>query len=118
MNRKRNPLVWAPAGLLLAGSLLVGEYCWNPAVVEAQQSSGATAGTQPTNTDQTQTLSGVIVSMNGARFILRDDDHDTWYHLDNQEMAGKFLGKKVLVTGKLDTRTDMIHVQAIMEAKR
>ncbi len=65
--------------------------------------------------DQVQTLSGVIVNMNGQRLILRDDDHDTWYHLDDQNQASKFLGKKVIVRGHLDTRTDMIHVQAISE---
>jgi uncharacterized protein YdeI (BOF family) len=59
--------------------------------------------------------SGVIMSLNGDRFILRDDSNDMWYHLDDQQQAGKFLGKKVWVAGKLDGRTDVIHVEQITE---
>ena len=60
-----------------------------------------------------QTYAGVIVNMNGQRFILRDDDNNTWYHLDDQQQAAKFLGKKVTASGKLDPSTDFIHVQQI-----
>jgi Protein of unknown function (DUF5818) len=65
--------------------------------------------------DQPQKFEGVIVSKNGEIFVLRDDVNNTWYHLDDQREAGKHLGKKVLVTGNLDTRTDMIRVQSIAE---
>jgi uncharacterized protein DUF5818 len=65
--------------------------------------------------DQPQKFEGVIVSKNGEIFVLRDDVNNTWYHLDDQQEAGKHLGKKVLVTGNLDTRTDMIRVQSIAE---
>jgi len=53
--------------------------------------------------------------MNGSRFVLRDDDHDTWYHLDDQQAAGMHVGKKVTVTGKLDTATDVIRIETIAD---
>jgi hypothetical protein len=62
------------------------------------------------------TFSGKILSQNGEQLILRDDSNEVWYHLDDQQTAAKFLGKKVLVTGALDGRTDTIHVQRIVEA--
>lgn len=74
--------------------------------------------TAPSSPSAAEAYSGVVTSLNGERFILRDDANDTWYHLDNQQEAGKFLGKKVRVTGKLDTRTDMIHIQQIAESDR
>jgi hypothetical protein len=65
--------------------------------------------------EQPQKFEGIIVSKNGEIFVLRDDVNDTWYHLDDQEAAGKHLGKKVSVTGTLDTRTDVIRVKSIDE---
>lgn len=69
---------------------------------------------QPSQAEQS--FSGVIVSLNGARFILRDDDADTWYHLDDQNAVKPYLGKKVVITGTLDARSDMIHVEKISES--
>ena len=63
------------------------------------------------------TFAGKIVSQNGERFILRDDDNQIWYHLDDQQQAHKFFGKNVLVTGVLDGPTDTIRVCSIIEAK-
>ena len=61
----------------------------------------------------TQTYTGTVVLMNGQRYILRDDENNIWYHLDDQKRAEQFLGKKVTVTGKLDAATDFIHVENI-----
>jgi Protein of unknown function (DUF5818) len=72
---------------------------------------------QSESKDQPQKFLGTVISMNGERFVLRDDVNNVWYHLDDQDKAGKFLGKKVLVTGILDGRADEIHVQSI-EAER
>jgi outer membrane biosynthesis protein TonB len=63
-----------------------------------------------------QTFSGKIVSQNGVRFVLRDDDNNAWYHLDDQEKAGKLVGKDVLVTGSFDGLTGTIRVQSIVES--
>lgn len=72
---------------------------------------GDDSATQPQ-----QTFSGVVVSLNGARFVLRDDDANTWYHLDDQNAVKPYLGKKVVITGTLDARSDMIHVEKISES--
>ena len=48
--------------------------------------------------------------------MLRDDDNNVWYHLDDQEKAGKLLGKDVLVTGTFDGLTGTIRVQSIVES--
>ena len=58
---------------------------------------------------------GKILSQNGEQFILRDDANETWYHLDDQQQAKKFLGKNVSVTGVLDQSTDTIRVRSIFE---
>lgn len=65
-----------------------------------------------------EAYSGTIVSLNGQRFVLRDEDDGVWYNLDDQRDASKFAGKKVLVVGKLDPRTDVIHVEQIEEADK
>ena len=66
---------------------------------------------------EVRTFTGKVLSQNGERFILRDEANDVWYHLDDQQQAGKFAGKNVLVTGVLDGRTDTIQVREITEAK-
>ena len=70
----------------------------------------------PHQQSKTQSLFGRIVSQNGVRFILRDDDNYVWYHLDDQEKAAKLFGKDVLVTGTYDGVSGAIHVQNIVEA--
>jgi hypothetical protein len=72
---------------------------------------------QTENSPEVRTFTGKVLSQNGERFILRDEANDTWYHLDDQQQAGKFAGKNVLVTGVLDGRTDTIQVRQITEAK-
>jgi uncharacterized protein YdeI (BOF family) len=72
---------------------------------------------QSDSKDQPQKFLGTVISMNGDRFVLRDDVNDVWYHLDDQKQAGKYLGKKVQVTGTLDARADEILVQSIQVEK-
>jgi hypothetical protein len=69
------------------------------------------------NAADSQNFAGKIVSQNGVRYILRDEQGNTWYHLDDQQQARKFLGKLVNVTGTLDGQTDTIHVSTIAESK-
>ncbi len=97
------------AGLLGGGILPAASQVILPSVTTS------TIAPVSTSDDQAQQFEGVIISKNGELFVLRDDVNDTWYHLDDQKAAGKFLGKKVLVTGTLDTRTDVIRVQKITE---
>jgi TonB family protein len=63
-----------------------------------------------------QTFGGKIVSQNDVRFVLKDYDSDVWYHIDDQQKAGNFLGKIVLITGTFDGLTGTIRVQNIVEA--
>jgi Protein of unknown function (DUF5818) len=65
-----------------------------------------------------EAYTGTIVSLNGQQYVLRDEDNDVWYNLDDQRDASKFAGKKVLVMGKLDARTEVIHVQQIEEVSK
>jgi protein TonB len=63
-----------------------------------------------------QTFGGKIVSQNDVRFVLKDYDNDVWYHIDDQQKAGNFLGKTVLITGTFDGLTGTIRVQNMVEA--
>jgi len=79
---------------------------------------GAQNQNQPSqDQEKPKIFSGRIVSLNGELFILRDDTNGIWYHLDDQKTAGKFAGKNVDVTGILDAKTNVLHVQSIEEQK-
>ena len=71
------------------------------------------AGQGPT----VETFSGKIVSQNDVRLVLRDDDNNAWYHLDDQEKARQFFGKDVLITGTFDGLSGTIRVQTIVEGR-
>lgn len=82
----------------------------------AEPKAGILVIHDPSNAPEpVQIFSGVIVSKNGSFFVLRDDANNVWYHLDDQKTAGRFIGKKVLVTGTLDGFTATIRVQNIAE---
>jgi uncharacterized protein YdeI (BOF family) len=141
MKAKENQLVFLPVALIVGGALFAFGHSLRPGPVPepsvtmaADKSFATSASTrasvlaapsiatvpadhQLTIADQTEIRSGIILSMNGERFILRDEDNNTWYHLDDQKAAGSFLGKKVRVIGEVDPATDVIHVQSIRETK-
>jgi hypothetical protein len=104
----------APAALVAAISL-VGPCALRIAPANAAPIPARVALQQATGTSgaQTQNFAGKIVSQNGVRFILRDDQDNVWYHIDDQQQAAKYLGKNVNITGTLDGQTDMIHVRTI-----
>lgn len=80
--------------------------------------AGRTTGTAAAANDEQpvhQSYAGTIMLLNGSLYILRDDQNDIWYHLDDQEMPSKFLGKKVVVTGELGD-ANVIHVRDIEPA--
>jgi TonB family protein len=64
-----------------------------------------------------ETFSGKIVSQNDVRLVLRDDDDNVWYHLDDQQKATQYFGKDVLITGTFDGLSGTIRVQSIVEGK-
>jgi len=47
----------------------------------------------------------------GGRFVLQNK-HNV-YHLDNQDLAEPFAGRKVKITGTLDPKTETIQVRSI-----
>jgi hypothetical protein len=102
---------------LAIGLVGIGLCAALPATPQVKSITISTVTIQPISGDesQPQRFEGIIVSKNGELFVLRDDANNTWYHLDDQQAAGKYLGKKVLVTGNLDTRTDVIVVKSIVE---
>jgi TonB family protein len=104
---RRTAAVGVAVSLLLAGALLT---CYAKQLnvshhLEIQQGSTV------------QTFSGKIVSQNGVRLVLKDDDNNVWYHLDDQQKASQLFGKDVLVTGTFDGLTGTIRVQSIVEGK-
>ena len=106
--------------VLLAISSGLALICAAGLISEVQASTvNANSGMsyQPGAEDSVNTFTGKIVSQNGDRFILRDEANDVWYHLDDQQQAGKYFGKNVAVKGILDGRTDTIRVQNITEDK-
>jgi len=64
---------------------------------------------------QAKTFTGTVMK-NGERFILSDSGSRTSWVLDDAQKASKFEGKKVKVTGTIDTASNMIHVETIEEA--
>jgi protein TonB len=103
---RRSATIEAAMSLLLCGALLTPHP--TPSKVSQDSSTQQQA--------KAQTFNGKIVSQNGVRYVLRDDDNNVWYHLDDQEKAGKLFGKDVLVTGKFDGLTGTIRVQSIVES--
>src|SRR5580692_4077557 len=101
---RRTATVEAALSLLLCGALLT------PHTTHSKDSQSSFAQAK------TQSFYGKIVSQNGVRFVLRDEDNSVWYHLDDQQTAGKLVGKDVLVTGKFDGLTGTIRVQSIVES--
>jgi protein TonB len=103
---RRTAAVEATMSLVLCGALLTRHATQSKVSQDSLKQEQAKA----------QTFSGKIVSQNGVRYVLRDDDNNVWYHLDDQEKAGKFVGQDVLVTGKFDGLTGTIRVQSIVES--
>jgi len=49
----------------------------------------------------------------GGKYVLQDPASNTAFSLDDQKAAKKYDGKTVMVTGRLDTSNNTIHVQKI-----
>jgi len=62
-----------------------------------------------------QMFTGTITK-SGDNFKLEDTTNKMSYMLDDTQRASKFEGKKVMVTGTFDAKTQMIHVESIQIA--
>jgi TonB family protein len=101
---RRTATVEVAVSLLLCGALMT---------THAKQSN---VSQNSLTQEKAQTFSGKIVSINAVRFVLRIDDNDVWYHLDDQQKASQFFGRDVWVTGTFDGLTGTIRVQSIVVA--
>ena len=72
----------------------------------AQQES-----TTETSTSPAQTFTGTI-SKEADSFTLKVSD-TTSYKLDNQEQVQQYVGQRVRVTGSLDAKSNLIHVERV-----
>ena len=61
-----------------------------------------------------KTFTGTIIK-NGDSFVLSDSASKVSYILDDRGKAGPYEGKKVRVTGAIDSATNTIHVETIQE---
>jgi hypothetical protein len=104
-------------GLSISALLFISALAWgspfvnfNSATVSAQvdQQPGQPAQAQP---QQAKTFSGTV-QKNGSDFVLRDGAGQT-FNLDDPANASSYEGKAVKVTGQLDERAMLIHVQRI-----
>jgi protein TonB len=103
---RRTATIEAALSLLLCVGFLTGH------IPQSKVSQASSTQQQA----KAQSFYGKIVSQNGVRYVLRDDENNVWYHLDDQEKAAKLVGKDVLVSGKFDGLTGTIRVQSIVES--
>ena len=117
MTVTRKRLILAPVALVCGAMMFAIGYSFRPSRVSAEQTSAQAAHKQAIASSSIERHMGTILSKNGALLVLADEDNNAWYQLDDQERASKFLGKKVVVIGRLDASTDIIHIRNIREIK-
>lgn len=117
MTVSRKKLMFAPVALLSGAMMFAIGYSFRPPALSAQQTVSETAHTRAVVRSSAERHTGVILSKNGALLVLADKSTNDWYQLDDQEKASMFLGKKVVVLGRLDASTHVIHVSTIREIK-
>ncbi len=97
---------------------------WSTGLKEVSQLSLLTSSSIVDQHDDTQsqqeqaevkTFNGRIFN-DGDNFVLEDPGSKTPYQLDDQVKAKEYQGKNVRVTGTLDAKNNLIHVQTIEEA--
>jgi hypothetical protein len=81
----------------------------NPAATPTQAS-----GTQAQSDAAPQTFIGTVVKI-GDNYVLRTTDNMT-YRLDDPDKAKEYEGKQVKVTGSLEAKTKLIHIQNVEAA--
>lgn len=117
MTVSKKKLMLAPVALLCGAMMFAIGYSLRPPDFSAQQAAPKPAHTRPIARSSVERHTGMILSKNGALLVLADQDHNAWYQLDDQLKASRFLGKEVVVLGRLDASTDVIRVWNIREIK-
>lgn len=98
----------------LGPPLIAWSQLQKPHPVQQEQASRTDAGaTQDSQTEPStaQPIMGTIVK-NGSRYVLKVSE-SAIYEIDNQDKARLYVGKRVEVTGNIDTKTNTIHVTKI-----
>ena len=117
MTVTRKNLMVIPVALVCGAMMFIIGYSFRPSRVSAQQAPAEATHNQTIARRSLERHVGTILSKNGALLVLADEDHNAWYQLDDQDRASKFLGKKVVVFGRLDASSEVIHVGNIREIK-
>ncbi len=117
MMVSRKKLMLAPVALLCGAMMFAIGYSFRPSDISAQQTAPEAAHKHAVAKSSVERHTGTILSENGALLVLADKSNNVWYQLDDQGKASRFLGKKVVVFGKLDASRAVIHVWNIREIK-
>jgi hypothetical protein len=70
----------------------------------------------PTDAAKPASFTGTITAETGGQVVFHDSQANKDYHLDDSKAAAKFAGKQVVITGKLNPSTNVIHVVKIKKA--
>jgi len=95
--------------LSVAGALLIFSVMPKHSTANMRPSS-----LQQENREKSKIFSGTIIK-NGDKFVLSDAANKLSFVLDDSEKASQFEGKRVKVTGTVDTASNVIHVETIQE---
>ena len=95
--------------LFVAGALLIFSMTPKPSTASPRPSL-----LQQQAQEKSKIFSGTIIK-NGDKFLLSDAANKLSFVLDDSEKASQFEGKRVKVTGTVDTASNVIHVETIQE---
>jgi uncharacterized protein YdeI (BOF family) len=95
--------------LSVAGALLIFSITPKHSTASMRPSS-----LQQQTQEKSKIFSGTIIK-NGDKFLLSDAANKLSFVLDDSEKASQFEGKRVKVTGTVDTASNIIHVETIQE---
>lgn len=85
---------------------------WGSPFLAATETTATQNRPTQIHSGQLVTLTGVIVRENG-QYLLRDDA-DKEYKLDDAVRARTMAGKMVRVTGQLEEKTNLLHIDSIV----
>jgi hypothetical protein len=99
------------AGIPLYGQEQAQQPAQQPTTQEPNAQSPDSTSQESNQSQPTQMFMGKIAKSKGD--LVLKGDTGTSYKLDNADQAKQWVGKKVKVTGTLDTATNTIHVANI-----
>jgi Protein of unknown function (DUF5818) len=76
-----------------------------------EQQPGQSPNSQTQPQASRQRITGIIVRQ-GEKYVLKAGDNTT-YQLDDQDRAGRYQDKQVMVVGRLDPDSNTFHIESI-----